>query len=39
MNTNSQARLSIVAYKPKRGKEAELMALAREHVLTCAVLA
>ncbi len=29
---NPNARLSIVAYKPKPGKEAELLALTREHV-------
>jgi|SRR5271170_2030678 len=29
---NPNACLSIVAYKPKPGKEAELLALAREHV-------
>ncbi len=32
MQPNPQARLSIVAYKPKPGKDAELMALTREHV-------
>ncbi|MBV9303744.1 MAG: hypothetical protein JOY62_05300 [Acidobacteriaceae bacterium] len=32
MTDNPQARLSIVAYKPKPGKEAELMSLTREHV-------
>ena len=32
MQNNPNARLSIVAYKPKPGKEAELMALTREHV-------
>lgn len=32
MNTNPQARLSIVAYKPKPGKESELMTLTLEHV-------
>ncbi len=29
---NPLARLSIVAYKPKPGKEAELLSLTREHV-------
>ena len=29
---NPQARLSIVAYKPKPGKEEELLSLARGHV-------
>lgn len=32
MTSNPQARLSIVAYKSKPGKEAELMALSQEHV-------
>lgn len=32
MTDNPQARLSIVAYKPKPGKDSELMALTREHV-------
>ena len=32
MTNNPNARLSIVAYRPKPGKEAELMALSREHV-------
>jgi hypothetical protein len=32
MNYDPQVRLSIVAYKPKPGKESELMELAREHV-------
>ncbi len=32
MDSNPQARLSIVAYKPKPGKEAELMSLTQEHV-------
>ncbi len=32
MDTNPQARLSIVAYKPKPGQEIELMSLTREHV-------
>ncbi len=32
MQHNPDARLSIVAYKPKPGKEAELMALTLEHV-------
>ncbi len=32
MDANPQARLSIVAYKPKPGKDAELMALTQEHV-------
>jgi hypothetical protein len=32
MNYDPNVRLSIVAYKPKPGKEAELMALAHEHV-------
>ena len=32
MTGNPAARLSIVAYKPKPGKESELLALAREHV-------
>ncbi len=32
MTTNPEARLSIVAYKPKPGKEAELMSLTLEHV-------
>lgn len=32
MTNNPQARLSIVAYKPKPGKEAELRMLAEEHV-------
>lgn len=32
MNTNRQARLSIVAYRPKPGKQAELMSLTVEHV-------
>ncbi|MDQ6678388.1 MAG: hypothetical protein M3Z09_13970 [Acidobacteriota bacterium] len=32
MTANPQARLSIVAYKAKPGKEAELMSLAQEHV-------
>jgi hypothetical protein len=32
MNANPNARLSIVAYKPKPGKEAELMALTQQHV-------
>jgi hypothetical protein len=29
---NPEARLVIVAYKPKPGKEAELLALSHEHV-------
>ena len=32
MEMNPNARLSIVAYRPKPGKEEELMALTREHV-------
>jgi hypothetical protein len=32
MTTNPLARLSIVVYQPKPGKEADLMALALEHV-------
>ncbi len=32
MQNYPEARLSIVAYKPKAGKEAELMALTAEHV-------
>lgn len=32
MTSNPNARLSIVAYKPKPGKEAELMKLTHEHV-------
>ena len=32
MDMNPNARLSIVAYRPKPGKEQELMALTREHV-------
>ena len=32
MTTNPLARLSIVAYRPKPGKEAELLALSKEHV-------
>lgn len=32
MTDNSQARLSIVAYRPNPGKDVELMALTREHV-------
>jgi hypothetical protein len=32
VTTNPAARLSIVAYRPKPGKEADLMALSREHV-------
>lgn len=32
MTSNPQACLSVVAYKPKPGKEAELMALTGEHV-------
>lgn len=32
MKHNPEARLSIVAYKPKPGMEAELMALSMEHV-------
>lgn len=32
MTSNPAARLSIVAYKPKPGKEADLMDLTREHV-------
>ena len=32
MDNNPHATLSIVAYRPKPGKEIELMALAREHV-------
>ena len=32
MQTDPQARLSIVAYRPKPGQESELMALTREHV-------
>jgi hypothetical protein len=32
MNHNPLARLSIVAYKPKPGKEADLLALTLEHV-------
>jgi hypothetical protein len=32
MTTNPKALLCIVAYKPKPGKDTELMALAQEHV-------
>ncbi|MBA3912463.1 MAG: hypothetical protein H0X25_01075 [Acidobacteriales bacterium] len=32
MQNNPEARLSIVAYRPKPGKEADLLALTREHV-------
>ena len=32
MTYDPSVRLSIVAYKPKPGKEAELMILAKEHV-------
>jgi hypothetical protein len=32
MSNNPNARLSIVAYKPKPGKDADLLALAQEHV-------
>jgi len=32
VTVNPQARLSIIAYKAKPGKETELMSLAREHV-------
>lgn len=32
MNTNPNARLSIVAYRPKPGKDKELMSLTQEHV-------
>jgi hypothetical protein len=32
MDKNLHARLSVVAYKPKPGKEAELMSLTLEHV-------
>ena len=32
MQNNPEARLSIVAYRPKTGKEQELLALTREHV-------
>ena len=32
MLTNPQARLSIVAYRAKSGKEAELLSLVKEHV-------
>ncbi|MGI8772640.1 MAG: hypothetical protein ACR2JE_14540 [Acidobacteriaceae bacterium] len=32
MQTNPGARLSIVAYKAKPGKETELMSLVKEHV-------
>jgi hypothetical protein len=32
MNYNPQARISIVAYRPKPGKEADLLALSHEHV-------
>ncbi len=32
MKNNPEARLSIVAYKPKPGKEAELFELSHEHV-------
>jgi hypothetical protein len=32
MTSNPQARLSIVAYRPKPGKEAELLDLSMEHV-------
>jgi hypothetical protein len=32
MDTNPHARLSVVAYKPKPGKESELMSLTLEHV-------
>jgi len=32
MNYDPKVRLSIAAYKPKPGKEAELMELAQEHV-------
>lgn len=32
MQNNPQARLSIVAYRPKPGKQEELLSLTREHV-------
>ena len=32
MQTNSSAAIVIVAYKPKLGKEADLLQLTREHV-------
>jgi hypothetical protein len=32
MDTNSGARLSVVAYKAKPGKEADLIALVKQHV-------
>ena len=32
MQTDPQARLSIVAYRPKPGQESELTSLTREHV-------
>jgi len=32
MQTNSSAAIGIVAYKPKPGKEADLLQLTREHV-------
>lgn len=32
MTDKPEARLSIVAYRPKPGKEADLLALTREHV-------
>ena len=32
MQTNSSAAIVIVAYKPKSGKEADLLQLTREHV-------
>jgi hypothetical protein len=32
MQTNSSAAIVIVAYKPKPGKEADLLQLTREHV-------
>lgn len=32
MTTNPLARLSVVAYRPKPGMEAELMELSKEHV-------
>jgi hypothetical protein len=31
MTNNPAARLSVVAYKPKPGKESDLLALTREH--------
>lgn len=32
MQTDPQARLSIVAYRPKSGQESELLLLTKEHV-------